>query len=65
MNEMRRSAVTEAERRYGDILFYAYPGETGRPRMSVQERAAQFSPFRALSGFEEAIAAFQSGTQLL
>ncbi len=27
-----------------------------RPRMSMMERAAQFSPFAALTGFEEAVA---------
>ncbi len=40
---------------YDDIIKLNRP-ETGRhPHMSIENRAAQFSPFAALTGFEEAI----------
>ena len=41
---------------YDDIIAQPYPYATTRPRMSPAERAAQFSPFAALSGHDEAIA---------
>ena len=40
---------------YDDILGLAYPRPTARPRMSLQDRAAQFSPFAALTGFEDCL----------
>lgn len=41
---------------YDDIIAQPYPFAGDRPRMSPAERAAQFSPFAALSGHDEAIA---------
>lgn len=41
--------------RYDDILFLPHPQSKNRPHMSLQDRAAQFAPFAALSGYEEAI----------
>lgn len=38
-----------------DLIDYDYTGSKKRPRMSRSDRAAQFSPFAALKGFEEAI----------
>lgn len=43
------------ERGYDDIIDYAYSGVKYHPRMSLRERAAQFAPFAALTGFSEAI----------
>ena len=41
--------------KYDDIINMDRP-ETGRhPRMSIENRAAQFSPFAALTGFDDAI----------
>lgn len=40
---------------YDDIIGLPHPTPPGRPRMSALDRAAQFSPFAALAGFEEAI----------
>lgn len=45
----------EKKHPYEDILHAARPETLYRPRMSVQERAAQFSPFAALTGYEETI----------
>lgn len=39
---------------YADIRSLPYPRPTRRKRMSRLERAAQFTPFAALSGFDEA-----------
>ena len=41
--------------KYEKILFYPPHAPTSRVRMSEMERAAQFAPFAALSGFEEEV----------
>ncbi len=40
---------------YNDIINTKYPFKTSRKRMSNYDRAAQFSAFKALSGYEEEI----------
>lgn len=40
---------------YEDIINLPHPEPVGHPRMSMEKRAAQFSPFAALSGYEEAV----------
>ncbi len=40
---------------YKDIIHLPHPTSTTRPRMSVYNRAAQFSPFAALTGYEDAV----------
>lgn len=40
---------------YEDIINLPHHVSPTRPRMSMSDRAAQFSPFAALSGFEDAI----------
>ena len=40
---------------YLDLLDLPYPNAGKRPGMPVSERAAQFSPFAALTGFEQAV----------
>lgn len=40
---------------YEDILFLEHPTSMRHPRMSIQNRAAQFAPFAALTGYEEAL----------
>ena len=47
--------MTEVEEKYGDILDLPYHGTTSRDPMDPIKRAAQFSPFAALTGHEEAI----------
>ena len=41
---------------YEDILDLPYPRPSKRAKMSMVERAAQFAPFAALTGFDSAIA---------
>lgn len=41
--------------RYDDIINLPNPTSTKHPRMSLSDRAAQFSPFAALTGHEAAI----------
>jgi hypothetical protein len=40
---------------YEDILELAHPVSPTRSRMSMIDRAAQFSPFAALTGHSEAV----------
>ena len=52
--ELSRAAM-DAERLYGDIIDLPRPVSATHPPMSAENRAAQFSPFAALRGFEDAI----------
>lgn len=40
---------------YEDIIDLPHPTSARHPRMSMANRAAQFSPFAALSGYEDAV----------
>ena len=48
---------TEADPRvvYGDIIDLPHPRSRKHPPMSLHDRAAQFAPFAALSGYDEMI----------
>ncbi|RHO56210.1 hypothetical protein DW094_05640 [Ruminococcaceae bacterium AM07-15] len=41
--------------KYSDIIHLPHPVSEKHPRMPMLDRAAQFSPFAALTGYEEAI----------
>ena len=41
--------------RYDDIINLPHPTSANHPRMPLYDRAAQFSPFAALTGHDEAI----------
>ena len=43
------------ENPYEDIMDVEYPVPGTRPRMSMHERAAQFAPFAALTGYDDII----------
>ena len=47
--------MTESEEKYGDILNLPHHQSKVHPQMSIYDRAAQFSPFAALTGHEAAI----------
>lgn len=40
---------------YDDIINLPHPVSARHPQMSMHDRAAQFSPFAALSGYEDAV----------
>lgn len=40
---------------YEDIINLEHPTSRRHPRMSMHDRAAQFSPFAALTGYDDAI----------
>lgn len=40
---------------YEDMLLLNHPEPYGHPRMPEEDRAAQFSPFAALTGYEEVV----------
>lgn len=46
--------MNEDTRRYNDIIRLPHPEPSLHPRMSLENRAAQFSPFAALTGYDEA-----------
>lgn len=41
--------------KYDDIINLPHHVSTEHPRMSMSDRAAQFSPFAALTGYDDAI----------
>lgn len=45
----------QVQEKYGDILELSRPVSTRHEKMALENRAAQFSPFAALSGHEDAI----------
>lgn len=47
--------IKETSEKYGDIMDFPYQGSGTRPHMAQSNRAAQFVPFAALTGYGEAI----------
>lgn len=45
----------KSDHAYDDIIHLPHPTSKKHPRMSMAERAAQFSPFAALTGFDGVI----------
>ncbi|MBQ9085572.1 MAG: hypothetical protein IJY47_00120 [Clostridia bacterium] len=43
------------DKNYDDIIHLPHHTSTTRPRMSMRDRAAQFAPFAALTGYEDAV----------
>ena len=54
-SEEMLKAAEDAQRLYGDIIDLPHPVSKKHPPLTMQQKAAQFSPFAALSGYEEAI----------
>ena len=48
--------MLERKNPYADILALPHHQAENRPHMSMHDRAAQFSPFAALTGFDGVIA---------
>lgn len=49
--------------KYDDIIDLPHPTSKKHPRMSRQNRAAQFSPFAALTGYDAAIKETERNTE--
>ena len=47
--------MTEAEIKYASIINLPHHTSPTRPRMSNKDRAAQFAPFAALTGYEQSV----------
>lgn len=60
MTETWQGAKTS---KYADIMHLTHPVSANHPQMSRYDRAAQFSPFAALTGYEEAILEAQRMTE--
>lgn len=45
----------DTEHRYDDIINLPHHVSKTRPQMSMHDRAAQFSPFAALTGYDDAV----------
>lgn len=57
MSDQRKEAGRNNDsHRYDDIIGLSHPVSAVHPQMSRIDRAAQFSPFAALTGYEDAIA---------
>ena len=47
--------MTESEQKYADIINMPHHTSKTKPRMTMINRAAQFSPFAALTGYDAAV----------
>lgn len=50
-----QKSVIQVQQKYGDILNLPHHVSETHPPMSIADRAAQFAPFAALTGYKEAI----------
>lgn len=50
-----QKSVIEVQQKYGDILNLPHYVSETHPPMPIADRAAQFAPFAALTGYKEAI----------
>jgi len=53
---MSKANKLDNTHRYDDMLYLPHPEPTAHPRMPLETRAAIFSPFAALSGYDDAVA---------
>lgn len=52
---MRKGMLQPVGEEYEDIIHLSHPVSKKHPPMALADRAAQFSPFAALTGYEDAI----------
>ncbi len=55
MKEMNKSVDIEDDFPYKDILYLEHHTSLNHPRMSLINRAGQFSPFAALTGYDDKV----------
>ncbi len=53
--------MEDRQEQFDDILTLPHPVSAAHPRMPLQDRAAQFSPFAALTGFEDYLSDSERG----
>ena len=51
----RNMSRSDDPHRYDDMINLPHPDPKSHPRMSLYNRAAQFSPFAALTGYGEVV----------
>lgn len=51
----QKEVIRQTIEQYGDIIKLPHPISKNHPQMSISDRAAQFSPFAALTGHGDAI----------
>ena len=51
----RKEKMTSSEDKYSDIIDLPHHRSEKHPAMPLSDRAAQFAPFAALTGFDEKI----------
>jgi hypothetical protein len=52
---MKQKSTEDGSFPYADILHLSRPVSKNHPPMPLRDRAAQFAPFAALTGYEDAI----------
>lgn len=52
---MKKGILQPVGEEYEDIIHLPHPVSKHHPQMALEDRAAQFSPFAALTGYEDAI----------
>lgn len=52
---MNKGRKTGEQGSYEDIIHLPHPVSKRHPQMPLPDRAAQFAPFAALTGYDEAI----------
>lgn len=55
MKDKQTTLLKPAGPEYDEIINLPHPTSKKHPRMAISDRAAQFSPFAALTGYEDAI----------
>ena len=55
VTQVSGKSVIEVQQKYGDILNLPHHVSETHPPMPIADRAAQFAPFAALTGYKEAI----------
>jgi capsule polysaccharide export protein KpsC/LpsZ len=56
--------MAQDNQNYEDIIYLPHPDSPKHPRMSRQDRAAQFSPFAAITEHKAAIAEVACSTSV-
>ena len=64
MKEMHKLVDTKANNKYEDIINLPHHVSTKHSKMSIEQRAAQFAPFAALTGYGEEVKKCEENIQI-